>query len=500
MYTRRMKTLHIILGDQLFDYSQYYKSIEADHFFMMEDYGLCTHYKYHKQKILLFLTAMREFKADWPKSKPLIYNKLDSKLQYFKTLKQLVLKYKIEQIQTYEVSDHFFQQQLKNFCSDLSLVFKELPSPGFLTSKQEFQEYCQNHKTPFMKTFYKQQRTSHNILVNKDGTPQGGKWSFDEENRKKLPKNHVPPFISVTKRKNEELVKLVEFEFGDHPGNLDSFIYPTNRSEALDWLQQFFEQRFNLFGDYEDAISQQYDYLYHSVLSPTINLGLLTPKEVVDKAIEYAKKNKVPLNSLEGFVRQVIGWREFVKGIYDQYGERQHSSNFFNYKNLMAPSWYTGDTGIPILDHIIKKALDLGYTHHIERLMVLSNLMLLCEIDPKEVYNWFMCFYVDSADWVMTPNVFGMGQFSDGGIFATKPYICGSNYMLKMSDFPKGEWTDTVDGLYWRFIDKHQDFFNSNPRLSMMTRMLGRLSDERKKKIFKAADQFLKEHTYQAQE
>lgn len=495
-----MKTLHLILGDQLFDQKTFYKPIQADVFFMMEDIALCTHHKYHKQKIMLFLSAMRAFKKNWSLKTELIYNQLAPSNSYFSALKLVVDKYKIKKIQSFEISDHFFHDQVQQFCSEHNIELEFLPSPAFITSKQVFKEYCESHKSPFMKSFYRQQRIDQNILVDKDKNPEGGKWSFDEDNRKKLPKKHVPPVLTKSSNINKDVAQLIEKYFDDHPGHIDYFFYPTTRDEALKWLNEFFDKRFHLFGDYEDAISTEHDFIYHSVLSPIINLGLLTPKEVVDKALVYAKKNNIPMNSLEGFVRQIIGWREFIKGIYDQYDEKQSNTNFFNHKNHMAPSWYTGDTGIPILDHSINKALDYGYTHHIERLMVISNLMLLCEIHPKEVYSWFMCYFVDSADWVMTPNVYGMGQFSDGGIFATKPYICGSNYLLKMSDFPKGEWTDVVDGLYWRFIDKHKDFFNSNHRLSMMTRMLEKLDKNKKQRIFKAAENFLAEHTYQAQE
>ena len=495
-----MKTLHLILGDQLFDQKIFYKPIKAEVFFMMEDIALCTHHKYHKQKIMLFLSAMRAFKKEWALKAELVYQHLDPLKSYFSVLKKVVDKNNVKKIQSFEISDHFFHDQVQEFCSKNDIELELLPSPAFMTSKQKFKDYCDSHKTPFMKSFYKQQRVDHKILVDKDNKPEGDKWSFDEDNRKNLPKKHVPPLLNKSSNINQDVAQLIEKHFDDHPGHTDYFFYPTTRKEALSWLNEFFEKRFELFGDYEDAISTEHDFIYHSVLSPIINLGLLTPKEVVNKALIYAKKNNVPMNSLEGFVRQIIGWREFIKGIYDQYDEKQSTSNFFNHQNHMAPSWYTGDTGIPILDHSIHKALDYGYAHHIERLMVLSNLMLLCEIHPKEVYSWFMCYFVDSADWVMTPNVYGMGQFSDGGIFATKPYICGSNYLFKMSDFPKGEWTDVVDGLYWRFIDKHKEFFSSNHRLSMMTRMLEKLDKDKKKRIFKAAENFLSEHTYQAQE
>ena len=229
---------------------------------------------------------------------------------------------------------------------------------------------------------------------------------------------------------------------------------------ALEWLEDFLKVRFAEFGPFEDAISTRSRTVFHSVLSPLMNLGLLTPDEVVSRAVEYAEQAEVPLQSVEGFVRQIIGWREFIRGVYQNFDDKQSTSNHFDHQRELTDDWYRGTTGIPPLDDTIRTALELGWTHHIPRLMVAANLMTLAEIHPQSAWRWFMEMYVDSSEWVMGPNVFGMGLFSDGGIFATKPYICGSNYLLKMSDFRKGEWCDVVDGLYWRFIQKHRAFFS----------------------------------------
>jgi deoxyribodipyrimidine photolyase-related protein len=203
----------------------------------------------------------------------------------------------------------------------------------------------------------------------------------------------------------------------------------------------------------------------------------------------------IPLQSLEGFVRQVIGWREFVRGIYRTYSDEQDRTNFWSHKRGLTKAWYDGTTGIPPLDDTIQSVQTLGWAHHIPRLMVLGNLMTLCEIRPNEAHRWFMEMFVDSSEWVMGPNVYGMGLFSDGGIFATKPYICGSNYLLKMSDYGKGPWCDIVDGLYWRFIEKHRTFFTQNPRLALMPRALDRLRADRRSRIFQAANEFLNANT-----
>ena len=258
-------------------------------------------------------------------------------------------------------------------------------------------------------------------------------------------------------------------------------------------LDYFLSEKLNLFCDYDDEVIQRDNFLFHSALSPLINSGLITPEKIVDRLKKL--RTKVNLNSLEGYIRQVIGWREFMRGIYQNYSIEMEKGNFFNHKRKFKKEWYSGETGIPPLDHSIKNALKYGWTHHIERLMVLSSLMNLCEIEPKQVYKWFMEMFVDSSEWVMVPNVYGMGLFSDGGIFATKPYICGSSYYLKMMDFKKGEWCETVDGLYWRFINKNRKFFSSNPRLNMMVSVYDKMKNERKKKILSKAELFITKFT-----
>ncbi len=300
----------------------------------------------------------------------------------------------------------------------------------------------------------------------------------------------MPPTAHVA-----DVQRLVSNRFASHPGRADEFWLPTTRAQAHEWLQQFLEQRFASFGPYEDALTPRSDSLFHSVLSPLLNIGLLTPAEVLERAVEHARLNDIPLNSLEGFVRQIIGWREFIRGVYHNFSGEQGSRNFWGHQRELTRHWWDGSTGIPPLDDAIRAALRLGWTHHIPRLMVLGNMMTLCEIKPTSAHRWFMEMFADSANWVMGPNVYGMALFSDGGIFATKPYICGSNYLLKMSDYEKGPWCDVVDGLYWRFVEKHMDFFTANPRLAVIARGAARLAPERRARIAGAAESFLKART-----
>ena len=234
---------------------------------------------------------------------------------------------------------------------------------------------------------------------------------------------------------------------------------------------------------------------YFIALSPLLNMGLLTPKEVVQKALILSETNSIPLNSLEGFVRQIIGWREFIRGIYHYKGDEEIKSNYWNHNQKLTKDWYEGTTGIPPLDDAIRDCIKFGYTHHIPRLMIICNIMNLSKIHPDEIYKWFMEMFVDSSDWVMVPNVYGMGTFADGGIFATKPYSCGSNYIIKMSNYKKGEWCDIVDGLYWKFMSDNISFFKSNPRLSILVKSLDRMNNERKELIFKKGIEFINNKT-----
>jgi deoxyribodipyrimidine photolyase-related protein len=287
---------------------------------------------------------------------------------------------------------------------------------------------------------------------------------------------------------DRQVRKLVEERFPDHPGELESCWLPTSRDAAFGWLDQFLEERFFEFGPYEDALSSRFAFVNHSVLTPFLNTGLLCPDEVIARALKIGKKKKVPMNSQEGFVRQVIGWREFVRGIYQNFSEKQDTANFWKHERGLTAHWYTATTGIPPLDDVISKTLKYGYAHHIERLMIVGSLMLLLEIRPQEAHRWFMEMYSDSSDWVMGPNVYGMALFSDGGIFATKPYICGSNYYRKMGGYKEGDWSLEVDALYWSFVDKQRAFMSRNPRLSMMVKTLDKMQPAKRAELFRAAE------------
>ena len=491
------KTIRLILGNQLFPIQL--QNIEEDEtVFMCEDSGLCTYEKHHKSKIALFFNAMRSFRDSLEAANiDCIYYDFNNRFEdsYVKKLSSEIKDNNFSCIRFFEIEDKPFENEIMQMISDLDIKCEVLNTPMFLDSRESFKDFVGDKKFLLQANYYKKARKEMDILIEND-KPVGGKWSFDDENRKKLPKDYLIPKLPVIKERDdfEEISNFINTEFNDHPGNINN-IFPYTTEQALDWLDTFFEERFKDFGPYEDAIFMGEHFQLHSALSSSMNLGIITPQQIITKAKDYAEANDIPLNSLEGFVRQIIGWREFIRGIYQNFSEKMINSNYWNHNRKLSEAWYTGDTGIEPLDDAIKGALEFGYTHHINRLMVLASIMNMSRIHPSEIYKWFMEMFVDSSEWVMVPNVFGMGTFADGGIFATKPYISGSSYILRMSNFKKGDWCEIVDGLYWKFIEDNKEFFAKNPRLSLMIRALEKLDQERKLRIFKAAEIFIEEKT-----
>jgi deoxyribodipyrimidine photolyase-related protein len=499
MSAKSQNALLLILGNQLFPLDRVL-SLGPAGVFMAEDQYLCSHFRYHQQKIVLVLAAMRAY-ADELRAAGVVvhYTKLDaeSQLSINEAVVDCLHTQGYSSLLHFEIEGKAAQANLTKAVNDASISCKEIPSPMFLCDRAGFTAFVQGRKKPQMAAFYKSERTRLNILLTPDGKPIGGQWSFDADNRKKLPKNVEPPELpEIAENPHlEAVVALVSERFFDHPGKAGEFSWPTTRAGAFIWLDDFIAHRLADFGPYEDAMNTRSETVFHSVLSPLMNIGLLVPDEVLERVLVVAETRDIPLQSLEGFVRQVMGWREFVRGIYQNFSAVQAKTNYWSHHRQLTEHWYEGGTGILPLDDTIATTQRKGWCHHIPRLMVVANLMTLCEIDPKAAHRWFMEMYVDSASWVMGPNVYGMGVFSDGGIFATKPYICGSNYLLKMSDYSKGPWCDVVDGLYWRFIEKNRAFFAQNPRLALMPRALDRLSDARRELIFPAAEEFLLTHT-----
>lgn len=487
----------IVLGNQLFP-PELLAASKAVPVFMAEDVGLCTYVRHHKQKLVLFLAAMRAYRDELTaRGFDVHYEALDD--GYEERLLRWVRARNLGGLRMWEIEDKFFEQRMRTFAGANGLQLEFLPSPMFLTTRGQFHEW-QSGRRLFMADFYRWQRQRLKILVDENGKPDGGQWSFDADNRKALPKKLAIPVLRTSDATAHvrEVSGIVSDRFADHPGELElqRWWLPTTRAQALDHLQEFLEQRLERFGPYEDAMTERDPFLFHSVLTPALNLGLVTPAEIMERTLSFAQRHKPPIASVEGFVRQIIGWREFIRGVYQERSGKQESSNFFGHHRRLTSHWYDGTTGLLPLDLAIRKAQRWGWTHHIERLMVLGNLMTLCEIEPVDAHRWFMEMYVDSSDWVMGPNVYGMGTFADGGVFATKPYLCGSNYILKMSDYGKprageADWCEIMDGLYWRFIDRHREFFVGQARLNRTVALLDKMDAKRRQRIFAAAETFL---------
>lgn len=464
--------------------------IEDPLFFYDDVYKAC----FHKQKLLLHRISMKRFFHHLQdKGYPVTYldhNELRSKKN---SLVKLLTKKKISHCEVVEFDDYMLEKRTKELLSSLGIPLKIHPSPGFLSGLFDFKDIFRGKSEYFFHTFYIEQRKMLNVLVDDNLKPIGGKWSFDTENRKKAPKGLVfPEPIRLTDSKEkQEAIDYIDTHFNSYPGEVNLFYYPTTHAEARRWLEDFLAHKLKTFGDYEDAMLEEEPVLFHSVLSPLLNTGLLTPDSIVNRTLEYAAHHKTSMNSLEGFLRQVIGWREFIRGVYHTAGSRQRNSNFFKHKRKMPKCFYDGTSGIVPVDHTIQKLKKSAYCHHIERLMVLGNFFLLCEIDPDDIYQWFMEMFIDSYDWVMVPNVYGMSQYADGGMMTTKPYISGSNYILKMSNYPKGDWCQIWDGLFWRFMIKHLAFFEKQPRLKMLCSLAKNKKDD--KELINKANTFLEQ-------
>lgn len=445
--------LHLLVEDPLFFNDLRYKTT------------------FHKQKILFHKATMNSYRTMLEKRgfKALLIPKEEIANPYT-GYAQLMKRLSISKIFTCSFDDYILKKRITDISNSLSIPLEVLDSPGFLIPEKELTAYFSSKKRYFFHSFYIYIRKRLGLLLEEDGSPLMGRWSFDDCNRKRIGKDVLVPLPAFGKPEPcvDAFSQEVEKEYEGHPGSLQSFSFATTHSDATRLIDDFLKKRFSNFGTYQDAILKDSSFLYHSLLSPYLNSGLITPGELIKKTMDYSREHKIPYNSLEGFIRQVAGWREFVRGVYLASGTRQRTTNFFQHKNPIPASFYTAKTGIEPIDCMIRKASSTAYLHHIERLMVLGNFMLLCEIDPDEVYRWFMEFFIDAYDWVMVPNVYGMSQFADGGLMTTKPYISSSNYILKMSDFKKGEWSASWDALFWRFLFKHEKFFQNQPRLSML--------------------------------
>ena len=497
-----MKVLRIVFADQLSLSNLAINNINKDDFLLFYE-PLDTFYeiRHHKHKITLLISSLRKLVTK-VKHTNIIHHKITKKNnQNLKdALFKIVDKNNISKIMISKPSDFKIYKDLLFFSQSNNIELEILEDKKFISNVEDFTDWASDKKTRIQEYYYRWLRKKYNIFMNQEGKPIGDKWNFDKDNRKgiKQLKSDIPERKKlIPDQITFDAMVDVEECFPNSIGTLENFNWATTHEEAENLLDDFIERYLLNYGSFQDAINKENTFMFHSLLSPYLNCGLLDPEICIQKAEKkyYESNGEIPINSVEGFIRQILGWREFIKGVYWENMPKYKNLNYWSHSLKLNDNWYDGDTGIPPLDDAIKESKKFAYSHHINRLMIIANLMNLTGIHPNEMYRWFMEMYIDAYDWVMVPNVYGMGSYADGGIFSTKPYICGSSYMLRMSNYSKGDWCDTVDGLYWRFVEKNIKFFESNPRLAVMTRSLTNMNKERKKTIFKSAEEFIDRNT-----
>ncbi len=493
-----MKDIFLLFPIHLFSNINELKDKEV---YLVEDKRFFTDFKYHKLKLAYHRASMKSY-YDFIKS-----NGIDVKYIEYKESSKKIGKFpKGKNIFTYDLCDNPLKERLIKLFNKNNNNFTILKTHNFLVdedlieaNKLEF--YSEKSGKYNHQNFYKWQRIRLDILVQKNGKPVGGKWSFDEENRQKMPSNvKIPKMIDLdsdgdSKREKyiKEAIEYVEKNFSRNYGSLDNFIYPIDHDDSVKWLRNFLKNKFDNFGIYEDAVTDRDPFLFHSVLSPMMNIGLITDREVIEETLKY--QDKVPINSFEGFIRQVIGWRNYIYAVYLLEGDSMKKMNFMKHKRrINREMMWEGKTGILPIDNIIHKIVDYSYAHHIERLMYLGNYMFLCMIKPDDVYDIFMEWTIDAYEWVMIPNVYGMTQFADGGKIMTRPYFASSNYILNMSDYKKDEWCDTLNDLYYNFINHHKDYLSKNYSTARQVAFWKKKSKNEQKEIIQNANKYLKLH------
>ncbi|MEN9597823.1 MAG: hypothetical protein RL596_134 [Bacteroidota bacterium] len=491
------KQAAIIFPHQLFERNPVLPICEE--IWLVEEILFFKQYHFHPQKLVLHRASMQYYKQ-WllARNKKVTYIDANSTLADCRQLLAYLYSEEYFSIHLIDPTDNWLKMRLLTAASKNNININWYQNPNFLNTPEELSQFFDGKKKYFQTDFYIHQRKKRKILLDKNAEPIGGKWTFDLDNRAKFPKEEkIPNYpFPLANTYVTEAKQYVQANFRN-PYKLSTDFtrsnqfYPTTHKEAMAWFHHFLKERFNLFGIYEDAMVAHEPILYHSVLTPMLNIGLLDINELIEETLAYGTKQNVPLNSLEGFIRQLIGWREFIRAVYEREGTKQRTTNYWGFTRKIPTSFWMGSTGIIPVDDAIQKLRATAYNHHIERLMILGNFMLLCEFNPDEVYKWFMEMYIDAYDWVMVPNIYGMTQFADGGIMTTKPYISGSNYIRKMSNYPKGEWEEIWDALFWRFMHVHRSFFLRNPRLGMLVKSFDKMPLDKQNKLLTTANNYL---------
>ena len=498
----RVRSLVLVLGDQLDPHSAAIDGFDnaRDLVFMAEVAEESTHVPSHKVRIAYFFSAMRHFAQDLHRKRIRIeYRKLDAKDNAGSLdgeWRRAIAKFQPERVVAVEPGEYRVEQLLKKVTEDLGVPLELRPDRHFYCSRQEFASWAKAHKQLRMEFFYRDMRKKTGILM-EDGEPTGDQWNYDVENRGSFGKggpadvparhNFLPDDIT------EEVMELVEERFPDHPGSLEKFDLPVTAAQARTALKDFIAHRLREFGTYQDAMWTDEPTLYHSHISATMNLKLLDPHTVLPAIQDAYHRGDAPLAAVEGFIRQVLGWREYIRGVYWTYMPGYLEENALDATEELPDFYWTGDTDMNCLRHAVGQTLAYGYAHHIQRLMVTGLYSLLFGVKPVEIHKWYLAIYWDAVEWVELPNVYGMSQFADGGLMASKPYAATGKYISRMSNYCKGcrykpdestgENACPFTTLYWDFLMKHQERLQHNPRMSLQVKNLNRLAAEKKQAI-----------------
>jgi deoxyribodipyrimidine photolyase-related protein len=480
---------------------------KVDRVYMVEDrlfFGADDQFplRFHAQKLVLQRASMRRYVEEvlWPAEYDVEYLDFDP----LRGSGDVFVMAEHDDVSTIKLFDPMDDELLRRVHSTIDKLEKHvdlrvMPSPNFYLQYSELKDFFhrEDDSEKSFAAFYQWQRERFNILIGANYRPVGGKWMFDNEKQQRLAPDQVLPGLSTfgDNKFVEEAKKYVAQKFPQALGSAENFLWPTNHEEAGQWLTEFVEKRLDQFAVYEQAIDAKAPFLYHSLLSIMLNIGLLHPKDAIEAALHRHEKHPVPLDSLEHFIREILGIREYVRGIYVAHGENLRTKNYFKQANLLTESWYEGATGILPLDDVLMKVNEYGYAHQTERQQIIGNLMLLCEIHPVQVYQWFMEHMIDAFDWVVTPSVFAFSQFADGGAIAPEIKLFTSEDILSVSNYERGDWCDIWDGLYWRFIEKNAPGLKHDPAMKQALSALRHVNPNRRRIIGYRAEDFLKEHT-----
>jgi len=494
--------LRLILGDQLQEDSAQIAQFDParDRVVMIEAPGEANLVCSHKARIVLFLSAMRHF-ADALRARDIAVDYITLDDPAYAALPDLVGRLgkliedrRATELVVIEPGEHRLEQALLRLSEQSGIVLTILPDTHFLCTREQFETWASGRRELRMEHFYRWQRKQRRVLLDAEGEPEGGKWNFDADNRSGFPKagpGKIPaPASFAPDAITRDVIALVEARFAQHPGELESFAWPVTRDQATQALRTFVADRLSGFGTYQDAMWTDLPFGWHALLSTSLNLKLLDPREVIAAAEGAWRDSSVGLASAEGFIRQVLGWREFIRGVYWHFMPALASANHFGHRRAL-PAWYwTGDTKMACMRACVGQTLQYGYAHHIQRLMVTGQFALLAQIEPQQVAAWYLAVYVDAVEWVELPNVAGMALFADGGRFTSKPYVASGQYIKRMSNYCSGcryrpEKRTGADAcpvtvLFWHFLDTHEKPLLASPRTLLMAKNIGRLSrDER---------------------